>query len=133
MTWLMLAVAVISEVVASLSLKGSATTPALYALVVVGYVTGFVMLTRILKRGMPLGVAYGIWGAAGVALTAVSSTLIFGEAFTPLMGVGLAFIIAGVVLVENGSRPAELDDAADPRAADSPDLSPREPEPSGER
>ncbi|MFD6107966.1 SMR family transporter, partial [Nocardia salmonicida] len=81
MTWLLLAAAILSEVAASLSLKGSETYPALYVVVVVGYVAAFVFLAAVLKRGLALGVAYGIWGASGVALTAVLSSLLFDEAF----------------------------------------------------
>ncbi|MFI6225133.1 DMT family transporter [Nocardia salmonicida] len=106
MTWLLLAAAILSEVAASLSLKGSETDPALYAVVVVGYVAAFVFLAAVLKRGLALGVAYGIWGASGVALTAVLSSLLFDEAFTLAMGAGLALVIAGVLLVETGSHPA---------------------------
>lgn len=107
MTWLFLILAIGSEVAATLSLKGSATAPGLYIVVVLGYFASFVFLTLVLKRGMGLGVAYGIWGAIGVALTATLSTVIFGEAFTLTMGVGLALIIAGVLLVETGSHPKQ--------------------------
>lgn len=104
MTWLLLTGAILSEVAASLSLKGSETVPALYSIVALGYLAAFGFLTAVLKRGMALGVAYGIWGASGVALTAVLSTFLFGEAFTIAMGAGLLFIIAGVLLVETGSH-----------------------------
>lgn len=103
MTWLLLIGAIASEVAATLSLKASQTTPAFYAVVVLGYLAAFTLIALVLKRGMGLGTAYGIWAASGVALTAVLSTLIFDEAFTPLMGVGIVFIMAGVVLVETGS------------------------------
>lgn len=104
MTWLLLILAITSEVAATLSLKGSATVPALYVIVVLGYLASFVFLALVLRRGLGLGVAYGIWGATGVALTAVLSALIFGEALTTLMIVGLGCIIAGVILVETGSH-----------------------------
>lgn len=110
MTWLLLAGAIISEVAASLSLKGSESVPALFAVVAFGYLAAFGFLTAVLKRGMALGVAYGIWGAAGVALTAVLSSFIFGEAFTVVMGAGLLLVIAGVLLVETGSHPADTHD-----------------------
>ncbi len=51
MTLLYLAVAILCEVAATLSLKGSATVPALYVVVVLGYLGGFVFLTVVLKRG----------------------------------------------------------------------------------
>lgn len=100
----MLSLAIVSEVAATLSLKGSTSVPALYAVVVLGYLASFVLLALVLRRGMGLGVAYGIWGATGVALTAVLSAVIFGEALTTLMIVGLTCIIGGVVLVETGSQ-----------------------------
>ncbi len=100
----MLLLAITSEVAATLSLKGSSSVPALYAVVVLGYFASFVFLALVLRRGMGLGVAYGIWGATGVALTAVLSAVIFGEALTALMLVGVICIIGGVVLVETGSQ-----------------------------
>ncbi|BBY18689.1 DMT family transporter [Mycolicibacterium litorale] len=103
MTWLYLIAAIACEVAATLSLKGSETRPLLYAIVGFGYVGAFVFLTVVLKRGLGLGVAYGIWAASGVAATAVLSTVIFGEAFTVTMGIGLACIIVGVLLIETGS------------------------------
>lgn len=104
MIWLYLACAVLCEVAATLSLKGSATVPALYIVVVLGYLLAFTFLTAVLKRGMALGVAYGVWAAAGVALTACLAALVFGEAFTAAMAFGLACIVVGVLLVETGSR-----------------------------
>lgn len=104
MTRLLLMAAILVEVAASLSLKGSASHPVLYVVVITGYVAAFILLAQVLKRGMALGVAYGIWGASGVALTAVLSSLIFGEPLTPLMGAGLALIMVGVLVVETGSR-----------------------------
>lgn len=55
---------------------------------------------------MALGVAYGIWGASGVAFTAVGSFRLFGEPITALMGVGIIVIIAGVLCVELGAQAA---------------------------
>jgi small multidrug resistance pump len=111
MTWLLLLLAIVSEVAATLSLKAAMTTPALYVIVVSGYLASFVFLTFVLKRRMGLGVAYGIWGAIGVALTAVLSAVVFGEAFTAVMGIGMVCIIGGVLLVEIGSH--RVDDPSD--------------------
>ena len=106
MTWLFLIGAIACEVAATLSLKGSETVPALYAVVALGYIGAFACLAAVLKRGMALGAAYGIWGASGVALTAILSAFIFGEAFTLAMAAGLICIIGGVLLVETGSHPS---------------------------
>ncbi|WP_224280261.1 DMT family transporter [Nocardioides lacusdianchii] len=104
--WLLLAAAILSEVTGSLSLKGALDRPALYAVVAIGYIASFAFLALVLRRGMALGVAYGIWGALGVATTAVMSSLIFDETLTALMGLGIALIIVGVLTVELGSQAA---------------------------
>lgn len=96
--------AIVSEVTGSVSLKAAIERPALYVLVVVGFVTAFVLLAAVLRRGMALGVAYGVWSASGVALTAVLSSVIYAEPFTALKVAGLALVIGGVLLVEAGGR-----------------------------
>ena len=116
--WLLLAAAILSEVTASLSLKGALDHRALYLVVAIGYVASFVLLSYVLRHGMALGVAYGIWGALGVALTAVMSTLLYDEVFTGLMAVGIALVVAGVLAVELGAHRAR--DAAGGKAGVTP-------------
>ncbi|GAA4380830.1 DMT family transporter [Paeniglutamicibacter cryotolerans] len=104
--WLLLAVAILTEVTATLSLKAALEQPWWYMPVVFGYIAAFSCLALAMRRGLPLGVAYGIWGALGVALTAVLALFIFAEPLTPAMMLGLGIIIVGVVLVELGSQHA---------------------------
>lgn len=103
-TWALLAGAILSEVAATLSLRGALEHPALYAVVVAGYVLSYGLLVQVLKRGMGLGVAYGIWGACGVVLTAGLSALLFGELFTAVKIAGIVLVAAGVVVVELGAQ-----------------------------
>jgi small multidrug resistance pump len=110
--WVLLAGAIICEVAATLSLKAALDSPFFYLLVVAGYVTTFVFLAAVLRQGMALGVAYGIWGALGVAATAIMSALIFDEALTPVMGAGIGVIMVGVLTVEIGSQKAQQRQAA---------------------
>lgn len=104
--WFILAAAILLEVTATLSLKGAIDTPWLYAIVVAGYIGSFACLGIVLRLGMGLGVAYGIWGASGVALTALFSFLIYREPITLVMGMGIGLIIVGVLCVELGSQAA---------------------------
>jgi small multidrug resistance pump len=101
--WLLLTGAIVCEVTATLSLKRALDHPGMYAVVAAGYVAAFVLLTLTLKEGMGIGVAYGIWAACGVALTAVASKVLFSEPLTQMMMIGLVLIIAGVLLVELGA------------------------------
>lgn len=105
--WLFLGAAIASEVTASLALKAAAGAPGFYALVVAGYAASFLGLFASLRRGMALGVGYGIWGATGVAATAVMSSVLFREPLTPVMVTGLVLVVAGVLLVEVGSQAAQ--------------------------
>lgn len=104
--WLLLGGAIVSEVAATLSLKGALEQPWLYTLVVLGYGASFAFLALVLKHGMPLGVAYGIWAALGVAATALLSAAIFHESLNLVVGLGLLLIMAGVLTVELGSQRA---------------------------
>ncbi|MBM7413467.1 MULTISPECIES: multidrug efflux SMR transporter [Nocardiaceae] len=105
--WFVLAAAVVAEVSATLSPHGFETRPALYVVVIIGYLLAFAGLPSILRRGMALGVAYGIWGASGVALTALLASALFGEPLTIVMGLETGLDIVGVLLVETGSHPAQ--------------------------
>lgn len=102
--WLLLAAAIVCEVSASLSLKAALDQPVLYLVVVAGFTAAFAFLALVLRRGMGIGVAYGIWSATGVVLTTTGSWLIYDEAVTGLMGIGITLIIGGVLLVELGSH-----------------------------
>ncbi|WP_375386601.1 DMT family transporter [uncultured Microbacterium sp.] len=106
MRWVLLTGAILTEVSASLALKGAIENPWWYILVAVGYASSFVFLWAVLRAGMPLGVAYGIWGALGVALTAGFAAILFGEPLTPVMIGGMVLVIAGVLTVELGSQRA---------------------------
>ena len=105
--WWLLAGAIVTEVTGTLALRGALDHPWLYTVTAVGYVASFVLLIKVLQANMPLGVAYGIWSALGVAATAMLSSVLFDESFTlPMVG-GLVLIIGGVMLVEAGSRTHE--------------------------
>ena len=100
-----LVAAIASETTGTLSLKLASDGRGLrwYGLVMAGYLGAFALLTLALTEGMALGAAYGIWSAGGVAVTAIASRLFFGEPLTRTMVVGIALIMAGVLLVELGS------------------------------
>ena len=112
--WLLLITAILTEVSATLSLRAALDHPAWYIVVVGGYLAAFTALSFVLREGMGLGVAYGIWGATGVVLTAVFATFLFGDPLTATMGVGIALVIGGVLCVELGSQVAADSGPADP-------------------
>jgi small multidrug resistance pump len=105
--WLYLAGAIGSEVSGTLALRAATDNAGWIALVVAGYALSFVLISAVLREGMPIGVAYGIWAASGVTITAIMAAILFDDPLTWVMGLGFAAIVAGVLLVELGSHPAE--------------------------
>ncbi|MCS6576369.1 SMR family transporter [Curtobacterium flaccumfaciens pv. flaccumfaciens] len=103
MAYLFLIGAIIFEVAGTTSLRLAVDNKRWYAGVAVGYVLAFIALTLTLSNGLPLGIAYGIWAAAGVALTAIISKVLFKEPLTWLMSLGIVLIIGGVLLIEVGA------------------------------
>jgi small multidrug resistance pump len=103
--WLLLAGAIIIEVIATTALKLSEGFSRLVPsiVVVVGYLGAFGLLSQALSRGMAIGVAYGVWAAAGVALVAIVGAAFFGESMTLVQVGGIALVIAGVLALELGA------------------------------
>lgn len=106
MRWVWLGSAICAEVTGTLALRASIDHLAWIAMVVIGYGAAFVLLSATLRAGTPVGVAYGIWAATGVCLTAALAVVIFGDQLTFTTMFGIVIVIAGVLLVEFGSRAA---------------------------
>lgn len=106
--WPPLLLAIALEVTATLSLRAAeGFTHPLWLIVVIGYSGSLWLLSVVLDRGMAVGVAYGIWSAIGVVLTAVFGTVLFGELLGPVQIIGVGVIVIGVLLVELGSHTRE--------------------------
>ncbi|GII60826.1 QacE family quaternary ammonium compound efflux SMR transporter [Sphaerisporangium krabiense] len=101
MAWVLLAAAIVSEVLATTALKLSDgfAHKGWAVVVVIGYLTSFAMLGRALKLQMEIGVAYAVWSGVGTAAIAVIGALFLGEALSPAKVAGIVLIIAGVVLL----------------------------------
>ncbi|MBS1694129.1 MAG: QacE family quaternary ammonium compound efflux SMR transporter [Actinobacteria bacterium] len=100
--WMTLAAAIVVEVFATLSLRASeGFRKKVWILpVVAGYTVAFTLLWATLALGMPVGIAYGIWTACGVALVAIVARFLFGEPLTWVMASGIALIVGGVLTIE---------------------------------
>lgn len=106
MSWFALIGAIVIEVSATMAFRASeglrkkAWAPA----VIGGYLASFTLFSVALRHGIPVGVAYGIWSATGIALAAVLARVIFKEPLTRTMTAGIGLIAVGVLLVELGGR-----------------------------
>ncbi|MEU0545126.1 multidrug efflux SMR transporter [Nocardia sp. NPDC005978] len=104
MTLLLLGLAIAFEVTATVSLKISEgfTKVVPSIVVVIGYGCAFFFLSQALKRGMAIGVAYGIWSAVGVVAIAIIGALFLNETLTLVQMGGIVLVIAGVLALELG-------------------------------
>lgn len=100
--YLALTAAIALEVLATLCLRASeGFRKKLWMVpVVIGYLASFYLLWLTLSLGLPVGIAYGVWTACGVAIVAVLARFLFGERLTPTMGAGIALIVTGVLTIE---------------------------------
>ncbi|GAA3168330.1 MULTISPECIES: DMT family transporter [Streptomyces] len=105
MNWIFLACGILSGLSGTLSLRMASQggTKKWYTAVCTGYVLAFTFLTLALQNGMPLGAAYGIWAASGIALAALAARILFREPLTKIMGMGIGLIVAGVMCIELGA------------------------------
>jgi small multidrug resistance pump len=94
----LLTVAIAIEVGATIALRQSDgfTRPVPTAVMAVGYLTAFYLLSLTL-RTIPVSVTYAIWSAVGTALLAVVGILVFGESANGWKIVSLVLIVVGVV------------------------------------
>ncbi|NBE97520.1 multidrug efflux SMR transporter [Nonomuraea sp. KC401] len=101
MAWLLLTLAIASEVLATSALKLSNGFTHLGWSVVVaaGYIVSFALLAQALKLHLEVGTAYAVWSGAGTAAIAVIGALFLGETLTPLKIGGILLIIGGVVVL----------------------------------
>ncbi len=105
MGYLYLAVAIVSEVIATNALKASAgfTKPGPSIIVVLGYCAAFYFLSLVL-RTIPVGVAYAIWSGVGIVLIAIVAAIAFKQIPDIPAIVGMVLIISGVVVISVFSK-----------------------------
>lgn len=102
---LILAFAIISEVIATMALKPAAgfTRLAPSILVVLGYGMSFFLLSQIMDR-LPVGTIYAVWAGGGIVLAALAAWAVYGQRPDVAGFAGIALIVAGVLVLNLLSR-----------------------------
>lgn len=103
--YLSLAIAIISEVIATSALRASDGFSKLIpsVLVVVGYALAFLFLSITLKS-IPVGIAYAIWSGLGVVLISIVAYFLYGQTLDAPALIGMALILAGVLVLNLFSK-----------------------------
>ena len=104
---LYLAVAIISEVIATSALKSSNGFTNLWpsVSVVAGYGIAFYMLSLVLET-MNVGLAYAIWAGLGIVLVSIVSAVIYKQVPDLPAVLGMGLIVAGVFIINVYSKTA---------------------------
>ena len=104
-TYAYLTIAIASEVVGTSLLKTTDGFTRLWpsVLTVVSYGFAFYFLSLTLKT-LPVGIAYAIWSGVGIIFIALIGLLWFRQPLDLPAIIGLALILAGVVVVNGFSR-----------------------------
>ena len=99
-TALILFFAVLSEVIATTSLKFSEGFTKLVpsVIVVVGYGLSFYLLSLTLKV-MPIGIAYALWSGIGITLTVILGKIIWNESLDWARVTGIILIMIGILVI----------------------------------
>ena len=107
MNYLYLAGAIVFEVVGTSALKASTGFSKLWPTLLMAVCFGAALfcLSQTL-RTIPLGIAYAIWCGVGIILTAVSGWLVFRQPIDAPAIIGMALIIAGVLVINLLSKSA---------------------------
>lgn len=103
--YLWLAIAIVSEVIGTSALKASQEftrlVPSLIS--IVAFLCALFCLSLTL-RTVPVGVAYAIWSGIGIVLISVIALVLFGQKLDAPALIGMALIIAGVLVINLFSK-----------------------------
>ena len=101
MAWLVLGVAVVTEIIWALSLKWAgvqATWQAASVPIALSFVN--MGLLALAMRGLPAGTAYAVWTGIGAAGAFACGLLLYGDPATFGRFAGVGLIISGVVVLK---------------------------------
>ncbi|WP_238528224.1 DMT family transporter [Acetonema longum] len=95
-----MAVAIVLEVFSTSMMKYSAGFTKLYPSIAfaVGMSASFYIVAQAMTT-IPLNITYTIWAGMGTVLTALVAVFIWKEPINAYSGLGIAFIVIGVVLL----------------------------------
>ncbi len=99
MAYLLLAVAIVAEVIATTLLKSTEGFTRLWPTVtcLTGYAIASAFMAMAISRGLQIDVAYALWSALGTTAIVLIAVLFLGSPISIAKVVGVALVIGGVV------------------------------------
>ncbi len=99
--YILLTIAIISEVAATVALKATKGFTVFFPsiLVVCGYGLAFYMLGHVVKT-IPIGITYAIWSGLGIVGTTMLAFFIYGQKLDMAATIGIGLILLGVLVIQ---------------------------------
>lgn len=100
MHWLLLAVGIAIEILATASLKLSEGFSKLgfAGLTLICFALAFYVMSFVV-RTMPVGIAYSVWAGGGIAGVTLLGAVVFGQSLDGFAYLGIGLILAGVIVL----------------------------------
>ena len=98
--WTLLAIAIVTEVLATSSLKASDGFTRLWPSIgaACGYAVSLYCLA-LTQRSIPVGVVYAIWSGVGIVLISLMGWWLFDQVLSPAAMLGIGLITVGVLVL----------------------------------
>ncbi|EPL4401222.1 multidrug/spermidine efflux SMR transporter subunit MdtJ [Morganella morganii] len=103
--WMFLGLAIITEVIGTLSMKYASVSGDSAGMIVmyIMIASSYILLSMAVKK-VALRVAYALWEGIGILIITTFSVMWFHESLSPLKLGGLALLIAGITLIKYGTK-----------------------------
>ncbi|MBM7439354.1 multidrug efflux SMR transporter [Streptomyces sp. HB132] len=103
--WLLLALTVGLEIIATLSLKASHGFRDLVpSLAAISAYAGTVVVLALVLKTIPMSIAYVIWTGAGTLGIALLGTVLFSDRLSTSSWAGIVLVVVGVMMVNVGKK-----------------------------
>ncbi|WP_449371160.1 DMT family transporter [Thiomonas sp.] len=104
-SWFFLFGAIAAEVIGTTALKATQgfTRLAPSLVVVVAYAMAFYLLSRTMQT-IPMSISYAVWSGVGIVLITLIGYVVYRQTLDPPALIGLALILAGVLVIHLFSR-----------------------------
>ncbi|NRN29861.1 multidrug/spermidine efflux SMR transporter subunit MdtJ [Photorhabdus heterorhabditis] len=112
--WLFLAMAIVTEVIGTLSMKHASVSGGVAGMAVmyIMIATSYILLAMAVKK-VALGVAYALWEGVGILFITVFSVMWFDESLSLMKVGGLALLVTGIMLIKFGTKKATVKKSAE--------------------
>ena len=105
MSYLYLAIAILTEVIATSALKATEEFTKFWPtlIVIFGYALSFYFLTLTL-RTIPMGITYAVWSGIGIVLITIAGVLLYKQTPDLPAIIGMGLIVSGVIVIHLFSK-----------------------------